>query len=255
MISYLNIHNRNLSFRFRDYHKYIKSLNSDFVLENVLKLVLRILLRLKGYRTHIVKSSEEEIRTINFTNSILSSEGYPEGYLKMLTRYYNNSVVFVIYHKHKLVGSLRLFDPTEPSRILDFWNVSFPSNIRRSEYREMGSLVIDRNYRGRSRWAMTGLLNIVYDYSRKNGVKYWLASAYQAKFSRFKRMNPSCRIMETLEPTESQLAYREHYSDFFDEAKAAIVFVFHLNGASYLRQFKRIVNKKFKKKRYRQYYF
>lgn len=194
----------------------------------------------------MVQSFKEEAQVIDFTNSILASEGYPDDYLNLLPRYYSNSVLFVVYHKDKLIGALRLFEATKPCRILDFWNVTFPNDIPISEYREMGSLVIDERYRGKSRWAMTALLDISYKYSKQNGVNWWFASAYHSKFQKFKMMNPSCKIMEISEPNEHQLKYRETYSDFFDKAKTAVIFVFNLEGVSYSHQFKRILRKKLK---------
>lgn len=195
---------------------------------------------------NVIESTEEKNHVIAFANAILLEEGYPENYLSMLHRYYDNSVTFAIYHKKKLIGSLRLIDPIGPCRILDFWNVKFPSDVTPSKSREMGSLAIDKQYRGKSRWPMTALLEIAADYSKQHDIKWWFASAFYNKYEKFKIMNPSCRLMEVCKPEKHQLKNRRIYSEFFDEAKSAKIFIFNLNDASYTHQFKRILKQKIK---------
>ncbi len=216
-------------------------------MERVLKRVLKAILWLNGYATKQVVSEEEDAEVIAFSNAILAEEGYPDDYLKMLERYIKNSVAFTVKYKGNLIGCLRLIDPAGPCRILDFWNIVFPEYVSVLQAREMGSLVIDKAHRGRSRWPMTALLDIAYDYSGKNNINWWFASAYRVKFEKFKTMNPSCTILEMAPPTKHQLEYRERYFDFFDKAKTAVIFVFNLEGASYLHQFKRILKQKFKR--------
>ena len=216
-------------------------------MEKLLKFAFKSLLRIKNYRTNIVESAEEEATIISFSNEILSSEGYPSDYLQILKRYYPNSVTFAVYHKEQLIGSLRLLDPRGPCRILDFWNIDFPTNTSLSEFREMGALVVAPNYRGKSRLPITALLEIAYNYSKKNNINYWFASSYQEKFEKFKLMNPSCQIMRISEPTPHQIAYRERYVEFFSSTQNAVLFFFDLNGASYSHQFKRMLNRKFKR--------
>ena len=215
-------------------------------MESLLKLIFRRILRAKGYTVNLVSSEKEEKKVMEFARRIQSQEGYPEHYLNMLYKYYDNSVTFVVYHHEELIGSLRLVDPNGPCRILDFWHIDFPKGVELSEFREIGSLVINKHYRGKSRWAMTALLEGAYHYSRENGIKWWFASANQDKYQKFKKMNPSCVILEKLTPTEHQLANRTRYRDFFDKAKTSVVFGYSLDDAKYSKQFKRILKKKFK---------
>lgn len=213
-------------------------------METLFKQILRIFLRLRGYKFHLVQSKEEQNKVNAFAKAILTEEAYPENYLKLLDRYDDNAETFAIYHKKRLIGSMRLISPEGPCRILDFWNVKFPDDTEASKSREMGSLVIDKRYRGKSRWPIIALLDIAYEYSQKQGIKWWFASALQDKFEKFKTMNPSCSIMETSEPTEHQLNYRTQYPEYFYEYEAPVIFIFNLSGASYTYQFKRILYKK-----------
>ena len=217
-------------------------------MESLLKLIFRRILRAKGFRVVQVSSIEEEQKVAAFARQIQSQEGYPDHYLNMLYKYYDNCVTFAVYHKEELIGSLRLIDPNGPCRILDFWHIEFPKDVPLSEFREIGSLVINKDYRGKSRWPMTALLEGAYHYSRDNGIKWWFASANQDKYQKFKKMNPSCVILEKLTPTEHQLTNRTRYRDFFDKAKTSVVFGYSLDDAKYSKQFKRILKKKFKAK-------
>lgn len=216
-------------------------------MEKVLKRVLKLILWLNGYTTSQVTNAKEDAEVIAFCNAILAEEGYPDNYLKMLDRYTKNSVAFTVRYKGRLIGCLRLIDPAGPCRILDFWNVVFPENVAVLQAREMGSLVIAKAYRGKSRWPITALLDTAYSYSGEHQINWWFASAYQEKFEKFKTMNPSCTVLEMAPPTQHHLEFRERYFDFFDKAKIAVIFVFNLEGASYLHQFKRILKQKFKR--------
>jgi hypothetical protein len=167
-------------------------------------------------------------------------QGYPDEYLELLKRYYDNSVLFVVRHKGTLVGTLRLIDPGCPCRITDFWNIEFPGDVKLSE------MSVDKQHRGKSKLPVTALLEVAYNHSLNNGIKWWFANALETDYHKFKKMNPSCRLLNQLDTTEDHQRFRGKYPAYYKLAKSSLFFVFSLNRVSYSHEFKRILRKKFR---------
>ena len=213
-------------------------------MEALLQSIFSVVLYLKGYRVHQVHAAEEEAQNA-FANKLMQEEGYAANYLELMPRYYANSAAFALYYHGALVGTMRLIDPSAgPCRILDFWNVQFPPSTPLHEYREMGALAIAKEHRGKSRWAMTALLHIANLYSKKQGIRWWFASAYADKFEKFKRMNPMCIELECDAPTAHHHTFRKRYASYFDVPEPVYIFAFNLKGASYAHQFQRTLFRK-----------
>ena len=213
-------------------------------MDKLFKVIFRMMMRLKGYKIYIVESENEEAEIISFSARLFLEEGYAEEYIPLLERYYENSVLFAVRHKGNLIAATRLIDPRGNCRINDFWNVKIPDDVDVSELRELGMMVIDKKYRGKSRIPFSGMLDRAFEYSNQNGIKCWHSSAYEEKYLKFRKMNPSCRILEKLEPEEQQLKFRKDYADYFKQANPALIFVFNLKAASYSNHVKRVVKRK-----------
>ena len=176
----------------------------------------------------------------------MREEGYDDQYLKMIEQYFPGSVLFIVRHRGELIGAARLLNPEISCRVMDFWNLDYPNHVDFKELRELGMLAVDKRYRGKSRLPITGLIEVGYQYSLKNGIRWWLSSATRKKFEKFRTMNASCRELDKLPPTDRQHKFQSVYSEFFDSFDTkTVLFIFDLNHASYSAQLKRMIQRKF----------
>lgn len=218
-------------------------------MERFLKMILKLMFKIKGYQFYQVQSQEENAEAIAFGAKLLQIEGYDDAYIEMIQRYFPKSELFIARHRGQLIGAVRLLNPEVSCRIMDFWNLDYPKEVDMKRLRELGMLAVDKKYRGKSRLPITGLIEIAYQYSLKNGIRWWIASSTEKKYEKFKAINPNTRILNRLNPTARQQDFQSKYAAFFDAFDPhTVLFLSDLKDGSYTQQIKRMIQRKLRRK-------
>ncbi|MEM6298425.1 MAG: hypothetical protein AAF740_07030 [Bacteroidota bacterium] len=214
-------------------------------MDQLLGTIFRIVIWMEKYRVYQVTSQEEQSEVYAFATRVFAEKGYPTQNAEVLDHYTDKAALFVVRHRGQIVATMRLIDTENNCRLQDFWNVRLPEGVSIDRVRELGTMAVAKSHRGKSRIPIMDLLEIAVRYSKKNGIKWWCASAEEKDYYKFRRFNPNCQLLEKLPLTEHQREFRARHAQYFDTSCAHVwLFIFTLEKGLYLRNIKQMLTRK-----------
>jgi len=213
--------------------------------------VLLFFTRLKGFKFIIAKSDEELEKVFYLRWLVYGEEGYIESSKykdkKLKDHYDSFSINFLALHKDKPVASVRLIPDSEynfPTENL--FNIEKVKN--RNITHEIARLNILPSYRGASgkygRILMFGLAFSMYKYSRKSGIKYWIANMPYKLADYYRKFGVEFKELPSYSPTEKNLRSREVIKGYFNKNTLYPFLVDISTIPSFKTKFKKLVSKK-----------
>jgi len=85
-----------------------------------------------------------------------------------------SDIVIALNDENEVIGTIRLINNSNIGFQIEEY-AALPEDIPKSNSIELSRLCVKRSYRGGRKNVALGLIKIIYKYSKKNNIKYWLA--------------------------------------------------------------------------------
>jgi hypothetical protein len=151
-------------------------------------MLFNLLVWWKGYHFKKVKTTQQ----IQDFQEVYDTQGFvfPEDVKKAIKAIKSDSIKFIAYHKNTPVGTIALANPQTYNLPFEMLGVD-----EAGEHFEIQSLVVKKEFRDSSQLVMLGLFRSIYVYSRRQGIKSWIAVGMRSVYL---TMHRYCKNMQDL---------------------------------------------------------
>ena len=153
-----------------------------------------LILRMKGYKTIRAVSERQMKHALSVKHEVYANELkwiFPDECRDWIDKNNKHSIIFIVYHNNIPVGTASLFDPKGANRLYDGYGIN-----ENCESYEIGSLAIKKEYRGAQMFVFLSMFYYLYEYSRLNSIKKWLAITSKALYLTIKKFTKSIELID-----------------------------------------------------------
>ncbi len=199
-----------------------------------LSILLNLYCRWRGYRIGPVDSPAEMARHNRLVQEVFFKANLFDSPNTPLLPHDSRSISrsFMARQRQSPVGALTVVQNPVELPVEEFFNVRLPPNVLRNQLAEVTRFVIEPEHRIQDPALSMALLNAALNYSRHNGIRWWIWCAPSVFLWGFQSYFQDCQVLNQLPPRPAQLALREGREAYFDPARAIRVVLVDLDTIS-----------------------
>ena len=137
---------------------------------------------------------------------------------------------FLARYRTEPIGAVTVLQNATQLPLQEFFHVELPARVRRDQVAEVTRFVIERDHRTKHAAVSNALLKAALNYSRHNGIRWWIMCAPSMFLWGFQAYFEDCEVLEQLPLLPQQIAVRQGREAYFHSSRAIRVAVVDLHS-------------------------
>lgn len=225
-------------------------------MDRLVSLISRCVSFLSGYSISRVKGPETTRIHDGLVKKIFYESGIFDSKEVELSPLQHGSVAQSVLcefgRQREPVGAITLIQNDRQLPVQEYFNIRIPADVDRSQLAELTRYVISNEHRGVP-IVSNGLLNAAFDYSKQNGIRWWVCCFPSVLAVSFKAFFQQSILLEQHELTPEHREKRRGREAYFAKNRAVCVLLIDLHSvsksAAAIRFFKRLRSRNASKRR------